>query len=90
MVEVWINDELNSVGLRSVHCMKLGSSVVLICISLSVISPAHSDLTSKLVCLIPFSVGGLVVDVGSNISDLVIIETTTECGHSVLSVGHLC
>ena len=43
----------------------------------------------KLVCLIPLGVGGLVVDVGSNISDLVVIETTTECGHGVLSVGHL-
>lgn len=39
--------------------------------------------------LVPFGVGGLVVDIGCYVSDLVVIKTASESGHGVLSVGHL-
>lgn len=39
--------------------------------------------------LIPFGVCGLVEHICGNIGDLLVIETTTEGRHGVLSVGHL-
>ena len=40
-------------------------------------------------CLIPFGVGGLVVDVCCYVGDLIIVEAASESRHGVLSVGHL-
>lgn len=46
-------------------------------------------LTVNAGSLIPLGVCGLVEHICGNIGDLLIIETTTEGRHGVLSVGHL-
>ena len=39
--------------------------------------------------LIPLGIGGLIVDIGGNVCDLIVIEAASECRHGVLAVGHL-
>ena len=39
--------------------------------------------------LIPLGIGGLIVDIGGNVCDLIVIEAASECRHGILAVGHL-